>query len=90
MNKIQFISVTPEELQEKIIQGVQVHIEDLKNHFTPKDPEVYLTRKEVSNLLTVSLVTLNKWNKTGRLKAYGIGKRVLYKQSDINNSLIEL
>lgn len=90
MNQIQFISVTPEELQQKIIHGIQIQIDELKNYFTPKEPNTYLSRVEVSKMLKVSLVTLNKWNKSGRLKAYGIGGRVLYKRADIDNAIIEL
>jgi predicted site-specific integrase-resolvase len=41
-------------------------------------------------MLNVSLVTLNKWNKSGRLKAVGIGGRVLYRLSDIENAIVEL
>ena len=90
MNQIQFISVTPEELQQKIVNGIQIQIDELKNHFTLKEPNIYLSRIEVSKMLNVSLVTLNKWNKSGLLKASGIGGRVLYKQADIDNAIIEL
>ena len=41
-------------------------------------------------MLNVSLVTLNKWNKSGKLKAVGIGGRVLYRQVDIDNAIVEL
>ena len=41
-------------------------------------------------MLNVSLVTLNKWNKNGTLKAVGLGGRVLYRQEDIDNKIVEL
>ena len=41
-------------------------------------------------MLNVSYVTLNKWNKSGKLKAVGIGGRVLYRQEDIDNAIVEL
>ncbi|WP_298949371.1 helix-turn-helix domain-containing protein [uncultured Polaribacter sp.] len=90
MSQVQFISVTPEQLQNAIIEGVNSQLESLKNHFEPKQPKTYLSRKEVSRMLNVSFVTLNKWNKSGRLKAVGIGGRVLYRQSDIDNAIVEL
>ena len=90
MKQVQFISVTPEQLQNAIIDGVKNHLESLKLHFEPKQPRTYLSRIEVSKTLNVSLVTLNKWNKSGKLKAVGIGGRVLYRQEDLDNAIIEL
>jgi len=90
MKQVQFISVTPEQLQNAIIEGVKNQLESLKLHFEPKQPRTYLTRSVVSKMLNVSLVTLNKWNKSGKLKAVGIGGRVLYRQKDIDNSIVEL
>jgi excisionase family DNA binding protein len=90
MRQVQLISVTPEELQTAIIEGVKTQLESLKLHFQPKQSKNYLSRAEVSKMLNVSLVTLNKWNKSGKLKAVGIGGRVLYRQADIDNSIVEL
>jgi excisionase family DNA binding protein len=90
MQQVQFISVTPEQLQTAILEGVETQLESLKLHFQPKQPKTYLSRAEVSKMLNVSLVTLNKWNKSGRLKAVGIGGRVLYRLSDIENAIVEL
>lgn len=50
----------------------------------------YLTRFEVSEMLNLSLPTLNKYNKTGILPAYKIGHKVYYKLTDIENSMIHL
>jgi len=72
------------------IDNIKKEIATLKLHFQPKQPPTYITRFEVSKMLNVSLVTLNKWNKNGKLKAVGIGGRVLYRQEDINNSIVEL
>ena len=90
MQQIQFISVTPEQLQNAIIEGIKSQLESLKTHFQPPRPKTYLSRAEVSKMLNVSFVTLNKWNKNGKLKAVGIGGRVLYRQSDIDKAIVEL
>lgn len=45
------------------------------------------TRSEVSKMLGISFPTLNKLNKTGELPAYKLGRKVLYKLADIENSL---
>ena len=90
VQQIQMISVTPEQLQNAIIEGVKTQLESLKLHFEPKQPKTYLSRAEVSKMLNVSYVTLNKWNRSGKLKAVGIGGRVLYRQSDIDKAITEL
>ena len=90
MQQVQFISVTPEQLQTAILEGVEKQLESLKLHFQPKQPKTYLSRAEVSKMLNVSFVTLNKWNKNGKLNAVGIGGRVLYRQSDIDKAITEL
>jgi excisionase family DNA binding protein len=42
-----------------------------------------ISRDEVCKLLRFNKVTLHKHTKTGRLKSYGIGNRVLYKRSEV-------
>ncbi|MCG1035215.1 helix-turn-helix domain-containing protein [Polaribacter sargassicola] len=79
----------PTQLQSDL-NDIKRDLENLKTHFQPKKPQTYLSRAEVSKMLNVSFVTLNKWNKSGRLKAVGIGGRVLYRQSDIDNAIVEL
>ncbi|NHM01683.1 helix-turn-helix domain-containing protein [Flavobacterium sp. KDG-16] len=43
-----------------------------------------MTRKKVAELLKISLVTLNNHNRNGILKpTHKIGRRILYKKSDV-------
>lgn len=42
-----------------------------------------LTRDEVCKLLNFNKTSLWKHTKSGRLKSYGIGNRVLYKKSEV-------
>lgn len=90
MEQIQFIQVTPEQLERQISEGVKSHIEDFLRHFKPKQPEDYLTRKEVSELFRVDLSTIHNWCKNGKLKPHGIGSRVYFKRSELDQSLIPL
>jgi hypothetical protein len=90
MEQLQFIGITPELQKNQIIKGVAILLKDFEKNFQPKQPKMYLSRLEVSKMLNVSLVTLNKWNKSGRLKAVGIGGRVLYLQETIDKSIVEL
>lgn len=90
MKQIQFIQITPEQLQNAIIDGIKIQIEDLKSHFTPKEPTEYLTRKEVSQLFKVDISTIHNWTVKGILKAYSIGRRVYYKRSEVEQEIIKL
>ena len=47
----------------------------------------YLSRHEVANLYKISIPTLRVWTKSGRVKGHRIGRRVLYKPSEVDNAL---
>lgn len=49
-----------------------------------KEPERWLTLKEAAELLGVSGNTLWRWNNTGYLCHVKVGRKPLYKLSDIN------
>ncbi|WP_299159308.1 helix-turn-helix domain-containing protein [uncultured Eudoraea sp.] len=49
-----------------------------------------MTREETAQSLKISLSTLWHWSKKGILPSYGIGNRVYYKRSEIENSLIRI
>lgn len=87
MQTIQLIQITPEQLEAKILKGVQSQIDDLKKHFQPKEPNVYLTRQEVATLLSVDISSVHNYTKRGILKSYGIQGRVFYKRSEVEASL---
>ena len=90
MQTVQFISVTPEQLQNAIIKGVKTQLDDFKKHFEPKTPNEYLTRVEVSKMLSVDLSTVHNWTKKGILKASQCGGRVYFKRTEVENAIIEL
>ncbi|KJD36966.1 DNA-binding protein [Tamlana sedimentorum] len=90
MQQIQFIQITPEQLQQIIIDGVKAELEEIKKHFEPKTPTEYLTRNEVSKLLSVDLSTVHNYTKKGILTAHQMGSRVYYKRQEIENSFVTL
>ncbi len=90
MTAIQLIQVTPEQLQNAIINGVNSKIEDLKQHFQPKEPTEYLERSEVAKMLNIDLSTVHNYTKRGILTAYGIGRRVYYKRHEVENAIVKL
>lgn len=90
MQQIQFVQVTPEQLQNTIIEGVKAQLEDLKKHFQPKQPNEYLTRQDVAKLLSVDLSTVHNLSKRNVLHKLQIGGRILYLRSDVENAIVKL
>lgn len=90
MKQIQFISITPEQLQDAIIEGVKNQLEELKKNFEPKTPTEFLTKQETAELLKVNLSSINNWTKRGILQRYALSGRVYYKRSEIENAVVKL
>jgi predicted DNA-binding transcriptional regulator AlpA len=65
-------------------------IEELRKNYEPKIPTELLTVQEVAKLLKVDRSTLWNWQQKQTLVPYGIGARVYYRRSDIENALILL
>lgn len=53
-------------------------------------PETLLSKKEVTELLGITINTLSKYTKNGTIPAYGLGSRVMYKRSEVLQSLIRI
>lgn len=87
---LQLINITPDEMKESILKGIQSQFDQFKADFQPKEPTEYLTRNEVAQLLKVDLSTIHNWTKKGKIKAYGIGNRVYYKRHEINQNITPL
>ena len=80
------ITVAPDQLSAVVEKSVSAA---LAKHQHRKQPEYY-TRQEVADLFKCSLPTVYNWTVQGKLTAYGIGNRVLYKVEQVHNSLIKL
>jgi predicted DNA-binding transcriptional regulator AlpA len=90
MGAIQLIQYTPEELNDEITASVKKELNEFLKHFNTKQPNDYLTRQEVAKMFTVDLSTIHNWCKSGKLKPLGLGKRVYFLRSDIEQSLTPL
>ena len=90
MKNLQLIQVTPDELRDLIIEGIKLQLKELKEHFEPKVPNEYLSRSDLSKMLKVDLSTIHNWSKKGKLKSYGIGGRIYYKRSEVENAIIKI
>lgn len=87
MRQIQFVGITPENLQDSITNSIRAELEQLKKEFQPKEPTVYMTRQEVADLLQVDLSTVHNWTKAGKLTRHAIGNRVYYKRAEVEAAL---
>lgn len=89
--------MTKQVLQIENIEGVALldrldRLEGAINRLTTPaetNEKEYLTRKDVARKLEITLQTLNDWTRKGLLTAYKIGRRVYYKQSEVNNALVK-
>lgn len=87
MQTIQFIQYSPEQLQAEISAGVKSQLVDFLKHFTPKQPNEYLTRQEVAQMFNVDISTIHNWCKSKRLNPLGLGSRVYFLRSEVEASL---
>jgi predicted DNA-binding transcriptional regulator AlpA len=71
--------LTPDQLREVIASVLHSELAKLPK----QEPERLLTRKEASQMLGVSLPTLNAWEKSGYVQPKRIGNRVYYRNSDL-------
>lgn len=78
----QLFIVSAQDLKNAIDASIQQAIQELMENMPMSDKLVPL--KEVAETLNVSRCTLNRWNKDGYLVPIKIGRKVFYRQNDIN------
>jgi excisionase family DNA binding protein len=80
-------NLTPEELSETLRSVIREELSLLK----PKETAPrYLSRQEVSNLLKISLPTLNQYTRTGVIKGSRVGSRVLYDEEAVKEAVKDI
>lgn len=92
MKQVLFSQMSVDELKEIIGHSIQQSFQTLlaTSEIQTKDEGEMLSRKDTAKLLKISLPTLHLLTKEGKVRGYRIGKRVLYKKSDIEKSLQEI
>lgn len=84
------VTMTVEDLakffDERLRSGLVKH--NLINEVSEKESQKLLPREKVAEIYNISLVTLNKWTKLGIIpKPIKRGKRVFYRELDIQNNI---
>ncbi len=85
----QLHNLSKEELSD-FFKDLKKQLEEIKDNFQPKEPEEYLTRSEVADILKIDVSSVHNWTKKGILQRYGIGHRVYYKRSEVEESITQL
>ncbi|NNK76667.1 MAG: helix-turn-helix domain-containing protein [Maribacter sp.] len=89
-------NTTREDLITEVRELFKEEVQALKSELQQRYPErsthpsweELLSRQEVARMLKIDLSTLHLWCKEGKLKKYGIGKRVYFKRSEIEAALV--
>ena len=75
------------ELSETVKQQMQAFFAIIQ---PTKEPIEYLTRKQAAQLLSISLPTLNEWQKQGIVQGYRIASSIRYKRTELESSLTQI
>lgn len=87
MHQVQLVGLSLDELQDAISINLKKELSQITANLQPKEPNEYLTRQEVSELLKVDLSTVHNWTRKGKLKSFGLGSRVYYKRKEVESAL---
>jgi hypothetical protein len=79
------VQLTESEFRALIEDAFQMVL--IKQGSKDRPPPRYLTRKQVAEMLHITLMTLNEWRKKGILKPKYIGGRALYSSQQIEKIL---
>lgn len=90
MITLQIQNLTADELQELIAKAVSNALNESGQEKNQQKSNNYLSRKETASKFHISLPTLNEWTRTGKVPAYRIGGRVLYKEDEVGQSLTQI
>jgi excisionase family DNA binding protein len=90
IDRIVLFSIPIQELKEIIAEVLEEKLKGMLPITMPPTPPTkeYLTRKEVCEMLHISLSTLFYYSKDGRLSRYRIGGRILYRAEEVRNAVI--
>ncbi|WP_445748854.1 helix-turn-helix domain-containing protein [Polaribacter sp.] len=91
---VQVENATSEELKKEISEDVTKHvsivIKELMKDLQSKQKTEFITSKEASATLGVTLPTLFDWRKKGIISAYRIGNKIRFNRQELMESLIKI
>ena len=91
MQQIAITQLTPQDLKQLIKEVVQQELSSLTDSLINTEVDRLNSReKTAKDILDVDLSTLDRWTKQGKIIAHAIGNRIYYKDSSIEEALIEI
>ena len=88
-NSIMLHNLAPRELELLLKKSIKSILDEYYVNRQANFDEL-LTREQACSLLKINKTSLWKWTKHGKIIAYGIGNRVLYKKSELLESLVRI
>jgi len=75
--------ITAKELVNKILDGLDTKLISLEKRLSNTETSEFITKKEVSKMLGVSMATINNWVRKGILNSTKVQSTVRFKKSEI-------
>jgi len=82
----------PEELKADI-NFIKAELKNIKENWQPKEPEDYMTRNAVAEMLSVDLSSIHNYCKRQILQSYQIAGRtgrIYFKRSEVEKAMVKL
>jgi len=91
MQQIAITQLTPQDLKQLIKEAIQQERASYEESLSNNEVDRLNSReKTAKDILDVDLSTLHRWTQHGKIKAHAIGNRIYYKDSSIEEALIEI
>ena len=91
MQQIAVTQLTPQNLKQLIREVVQDERASYVNsNDLAKADRLNSREKTAKEILDVDLSTLHRWTQQGKIKAHAIGNRIYYKDSSIEEAIVEI
>jgi excisionase family DNA binding protein len=71
------------DFKNQIVTDVTIALKDFAENLNKSDENQLLTRQQVADLFSVSLVTIWDWTRKDILPAYKIGNKVRFKKGEV-------
>ena len=91
MQQIAITQLTPQDLKQLIKEAIQQDRASYEESLSNNEVDRLNSRdKTAKDILDVDLSPLHRWTQQGKIKAHAIGNRIYYKDSSIEEALIEI
>ena len=91
MQQIAITQLSPKDLKQLIKEVIRDERASNDDSLSDNELDRLNSReKTAKEILDVDLSTLHRWTKQGKIKAHAIGNRIYYKDSSIEEALIEI